>query len=257
MKVRANRGWGGVMMAKQSGTDSNVSEASAPELVSPSSRTIDEIEGHVARLMGAPAFVWHEMMSSVVHIDVHVILPSDENPYYTLFTTGMSDRAMEVPADVTEPAALQFAELLMMLPPDWFDDPRSVEELGDERKYWPIRLLKSLARFPHECHTWLGFGHSVPNGDPPSPFADGTDLCCALLVPPVRVPSEFYDLNLSDGRSINFYAVVPLYPEELQLKLTMGTNALLERFDVEGISELLDPKRVNTCSGWLDRLAVN
>ena len=98
---------------------------------------------------------------------------------------------------------------------------------------------------------------SNPNGEPPSPFAEDTRLCCSLLVPPVRVPSELYDLELSDGRTINFYAIVPLYPEELQLKLTKGTSALLDRFDCEGISELLDPRRVNTCEGWLDRLAVN
>jgi hypothetical protein len=244
-------------MSNRGGAESNANDALEPCIVSPSSRTIDEIEGHVARLMGAPSFVWHEMVSSVVHIDVHVILPTEETPHYTLFTTGMSDRPMQVPADLKDPASLQYAELLLMLPSDWFVDPRSVNELRDERKYWPIRLLKSLARFPHECETWLGFGHSVPNGDPPVPFADGTDMCCALLVPPVRVPSEFYELELSDGRSINFYAVVPLYPEELQLKLTRGTNALLDRFDKEGISELLEPKRLNTCLGWLDRLLVN
>jgi len=225
--------------------------------VSPTSRTVEEIEHHVARLMGTPAFVWHEMASSFVHVDVHVIMPSKASPQYTLFTTGMSDRAMKVPADVEQPDALQFAELLLMLPPDWFVDPRSVRELQDERTYWPIRLLKSLARFPHECRSWLGFGHSVPNGDPPAPFAEGTGLCCALLVPPVRVPRDFYDLDLSDGRRINFYAVVPLYPEELQLKLTRGTTALLDRFDLVGVSELLDPQRDNTCSGWLDHLSIN
>ena len=73
----------------------------------------------------------------------------------------------------------------------------------------------------------------------------------------MRVPREFYDLSLSDGRSINFYAVVPLYSEEMHLKLTKGTGALLDRFDEAGISELLDPHRANTCSGWLDRLAIN
>lgn len=231
--------------------------ATQEDSVSPTCRTVDEIEKHVARLMGAPTFVWHEVASSLVHIDVHVILPTEESPSYTLFTTGMSDRAMRVPPELDECSGLQFAELLMMLPPDWFDDPRSLRELGDERKYWPIRLLKSLARFPHECDTWLGFGHTVPNGDPPAPFADDTDLCCALLVPPVRVPPEFYELRLSDGRTINFYAVVPVYAEELQLKLTRGTHALLDRFDQEGVSELLEPNRVNTCVDWLDPLALN
>ncbi|MFQ8729788.1 MAG: suppressor of fused domain protein [Enterocloster bolteae] len=25
-------------------------------------------------------------------------------------------------------------------------------------EYWPIRLIKYLARFPHEYSTWLGWG---------------------------------------------------------------------------------------------------
>ena len=245
-------------MSRREGAKSGVQAlASHDDYVSPTCRTIGEIEKHVARLIGAPEFVWHEMVSSIVHIDVHVILPTEESPVYTLFTTGMSDRPMRVPPEFGDWAALQFAELLLMLPPDWFDDPRSLSELDDERKYWPIRLLKSLARFPHECETWLGFGHTVPNGDPPAPFAENTDLCCALLVPPVRVPSEFYELQLSDDRLINFYAVVPVYADELQLKLTQGTHALLDRFDETGVSELLDPTRDNTCSNWLDHFSLN
>ncbi len=247
---------GGKRIARQVDVElTPLEQAAGP--VAPTLPTVEEIEAHVSRCMGEPAFVWHEVVSTTIHVDVHVILPTEDQPYYTLFTTGMSDRAMRVPEDVKMGPALRFAELLLMLPPDWFDDPRSLDELRDERKYWPIRLLKCLARFPHECDTWLAFGHSIPNGDPPAPFADGTGMCCALLVPPVRVPQSFYDLSLSDGRSINFYAVVPLYPEELQLKLTRGTNALLERFDVEGVTELLDPHRANTCANWLDPMAVN
>ncbi|MCU0694504.1 MAG: suppressor of fused domain protein, partial [Polyangiaceae bacterium] len=105
--------------------------------------------------------------------------------------------------------------------------------------------------------SWLGFGHTVPNGEPPVPFADNTKLCCALLLPPVRVPSDFYDLRLEDGRAINIYAVVPIYAEELQLKLTRGVGDLLDRFDREGVNELLDRGRVNTCCAWLDMLSVN
>jgi len=227
--------------------------------VAPAARwsSITEIEAHFATHLGAPSFVWHELVSSEVHLDVHVVTPTDTKPYYTLITSGMSDRPMCVPLDLERRTALQFAELMLMLPEDWFVDPRSVEELDDERKYWPIRLLKALARFPHEYRTWLGFGHTVPNGDPPAPFADDTQMCCALLVPPVRVPSAFYDLTLRDGREINVYAVVPLYAEELQLKLTHGTDALLERFDRAGVTELLDPCRVNTCVHWLDRNSIN
>ena len=33
--------------------------------------------------------------------------------------------------------------------------------MKDEKWYWPIRLLKSLARLPIASDTWLGFGHTM------------------------------------------------------------------------------------------------
>ena len=53
--------------------------------------------------------------------------------------------------------------------------------MKDEKWYWPIRLLKSLARLPINCDSWLGHGHRVENREP---FADNTKLCTATLIGP-------------------------------------------------------------------------
>ena len=53
---------------------------------------------------------------------------------------------------------LERAELAIALPPDWKLDE---ESLKDERWYWPIGLLKVLARLPISNDTWLGFGHTM------------------------------------------------------------------------------------------------
>ena len=54
----------------------------------------------------------------------------------------------------------------------------------------------------------------------------------------------FAELALSDDRVVQFYAVVPLYAEEMEFKLKNGTDALLERFATAGVDELIDPRRV-------------
>lgn len=41
---------------------------------------------------GVLAFVWHELVSDLVHLDVHVAEPTPARPYYTVVTSGMSDR---------------------------------------------------------------------------------------------------------------------------------------------------------------------
>jgi hypothetical protein len=38
---------------------------------------------------------------------------------------------------------------------------------------------------------------------------------------------------------------MPLYQEELELKLREGTEALLEAFDAHGITDRIDPHRTN------------
>ena len=84
----------------------------------------------------------------------------------------MGAHRMNVPEELVE-YKLERAELAIALPADWKLDQESMK---DEKWYWPIRLLKSLARLPINCDSWLGHGHTVENREP---FADNTKLCTA------------------------------------------------------------------------------
>lgn len=111
---------------------------------------LEQIAGHIERHLGPIAHVFHEVISDTVHIDVHVVRPTDENPFARLVTSGMSDLPMSTPQEIEPP---RFAELIVTLPPDWKLDQASLE---DDSWYWPVRLIKSLARFPHKYGTWAG-----------------------------------------------------------------------------------------------------
>jgi hypothetical protein len=200
----------------------------------------EEIAAHVEQHIGKPASVFHEIISDLVHVDVHIVEPTRERNFFTLFTTGMSDRPMAAPPDLDD---CRFAELLICLPADWKLGPR---DFDDEGNYWPVRWLKVLARLPHQYETWLFTGHTVPNGDPAWPFADNTALCCALLRRP-RLFGEQFPLLELDDRMIHFLALTPLYAEEMAYKLCSGFQKLEDRLDDAGVTELLNPKRFNTC----------
>jgi hypothetical protein len=202
---------------------------------------MDRLVAHVEQHVGPVASVFHELLSDLVHLDVHMIEPAGERDYYTLFTTGMSERPMRAPADFPDG---RFAEVLICLPPDW---PLTQQAFEDESIYWPIRWLKMLARLPHQYDTWLFTGHTVPHGDPPTPFADNTDLCCALLQRPTLFGDEFPTLEIGPDQRIHLLTLVPLYREEMEFKLRHGLNALVERLDKAGVTELLDVRRVNVC----------
>jgi hypothetical protein len=203
-------------------------------------QNIECISEHVKRHVGPVDWVFHEILSDIVHVDVHVVAPTPERNFRTLVTSGMSERPMHTPRQARH---LAYAEVMLCLPPDW---PLTQADFADESNYWPVRWLKMLARLPHQYETWLAVGHTVPNGDPARPFAPNTRLCCALLMEPVLFGLEFRELELEE-RTIHFLSFVPIYKEEMDLKLREGYGPLRDRLAEAGVTELLDVKRRNTC----------
>ncbi len=127
------------------------------------------VEDHIKRTFGEFDHVFHELVSPDIHLDICVVPPSDEKDYYTLVTMGMGAHQMNVPDELAE-YKLERAELAIALPPDWKLDE---ESMTDERWYWPVRLLKVLARLPITSNTWLGWGHTMDNQ---KSFAEDTGL---------------------------------------------------------------------------------
>ena len=202
---------------------------------------IEAIGAHIERHLGPVSGVFHEIISDLVHIDVHVVPATEQFPYLRLVTSGMSDLPMTVPDEVDADVP-RYMELMVTLPADW---PISQDAFEDERNYWPVRLLKGLARLPHEYDTWLGFGHTIPNGHPSEPYAPGVGFDGAIGLPPVTPPEDFAELVLEDGKVISFMTIIPLYPEEMDLKLKKGAEALLDRFDAKNIQDVIEPGRTN------------
>jgi Suppressor of fused protein (SUFU) len=199
---------------------------------------VDAIHEHLERVFADHWTVFHESDSDRVHIDVHVIPPGTGRDWITLVTSGMAERPMTVPEGLED---YRYAELVLALPPDWpilaFDS-----SFEDTRTFWPLYLLKDLARLPHFNDTFLGYAHSVENGDPPQRF-EGTEFCGSLVAGPRLTPEEFDELTLPDGRTIHFYAVYPLHQDEMDFKLEHGCDALLDRFVEAGVTELVDASR--------------
>ncbi len=198
---------------------------------------------HISRYIGEPETVIHEIVSDIVHIDIHCVPPGEDRDHLTLVTSGMSDKSMITPSEASE---FRFAELMMYLPSTW---PLDKEHTRFEEYYWPVRWLKELTKMPHLLETWFGPGHTVANGDPPEPFAANTRMCGFVLLDPVFEPEGFWKLEVSPVKTINYYLVFPLYEEEMNFALSHGVDMLLERFSSKGISPILDIGRGNVCKG--------
>ena len=207
-------------------------EFSNPEVYT--EEEMEAVEGHIEQYFGKFENVFHELVSPDIHVDICVVPPSEVRDYCTLVTMGMGAHRMNVPEELAE-YKLERAELAIALPADWKLDQESMK---DEKWYWPIRLLKSLARLPIASDTWLGFGHTMDNEED---FAKDTKLCAAILTGPQDTEDGSEVCTLPSGEEVNFYQVIPLCRDELEYKLAHDADALLGKMN--GISFVVEPDR--------------
>lgn len=216
-------------------TDDNMQDnAYAPVVYTP--EEIEALEAHIGKYYGKFDGVFHELVSPDIHVDIAMIKPTAERNYWVLCTMGMGAKPMNVPEEIAE-YRLERAEIVACLPPDWN------MESQDEEWYWPLRWLKILARLPGDADTWLGWGHTIPKGEP---MAANTALSGVMLLTPGAFEPEAYICDLPNGEVVNFYQMLPLYDEEMDFKLENGADALLERMGDEML-EYIKTNRENVC----------
>jgi hypothetical protein len=204
-------------------------------------RIIDRVCRHLEPHYGEPAVVYHDHVNEWVHVDVHVVHPSDETGVTTLFTTGMSERYMTAPPRVPRGSYARTAELLITLPGRWPADHSSLE---DPRLFWPYSWLRFLARYPFRNRTFLGSGHDVPiEHDPAAPVVPCPFAGVLLRYP--RKLGERAVMARTDGpEQTIFLALIPLLSSELAFKREHTSTKLLERFAAAGVDpELADISR--------------
>lgn len=210
-----------------------------PKLDNYANSSISEIEAHVDKYLGQIELVWHELISDLVHIDILYIPPSSQRNFITFVTSWMSDLPMNVPEELEN---WKYAEVMVTLSSTW-----KVEEkdFKDEKNYWVIRMLKTIARLPHRYNTWLGYGHTIPNGDPAQPYP-GTNFTGVMLSSPYSVNPDFFELKVNSDKTIFFYSMAPLYSEEMEIKLKYGVDPHEDLFAQSDIVEnLVDVNRPN------------
>lgn len=175
----------------------------------------EERERIYGELFGEPDSVYHEVLPLIPHIDVYYCPPNAKRDFYTIVTGGMSD----VP---------------MNSPPELGRECRRIELVfyaADDNKEY-AEFLRHLGHFAHDNNTWLHWGHTMPNGNPPTPlFGDGP-LDSIFFMPSIVKPDSTLGERLTiESDPVNLVWCVPITTAECQLKLDQGTDALYDLFD--------------------------
>jgi hypothetical protein len=189
---------------------------------------------HIREHIGPVDTVFHEIESDTIAIDIHHVPPTPARDCHTLITSGLSDQPMP------EGSGVRFAELVMCLPPDW---PMDEEALEDDASAWPLEMLRALGRLPYAHGVAFDFGLCTDNSTLPFGMARDTGFSAVLLTPPVTIPDTFWCLEATNGKVIDFFGIVMLYPRELDSARYQGVVALARALDKLSVNELVQPGR--------------
>lgn len=199
---------------------------------------LDEYEAYIEEKFGKCDKVLHEIVSPDIHLDILVISPTNESPFYKLITMGVGAYRMNVPKEISS-YELEYAELILYLPKEWDLNSK------DEQDYWPIRILKIIGRISINSNTWIGFGHTIHGNENMTAFAENTKQNTILLLAGCDLQYNRLDLRLKNGKKMNIYQLFPLYQEELEYKQANSVDALLELFTDEDILPVINTRREN------------
>ncbi len=159
----------------------------------------------------------HGLLDSDPVIDIHLF---DEGVKIILHTQGMATRPIPTDSGQEE---LRFVEIEMALPQGW---PTGDEMLKTDEAAWPVQWLRRLAYHPHQDEQPIGKLFFYPNGSPPKPFANNTEMCFWMLMLSNKPP-----VYISEEKQIMIHIAVPLYKEEYELVQRHGLGELGRRFD--------------------------
>jgi hypothetical protein len=155
-----------------------------------------------------------------------MFVPSEERPFFTLVTGGLSDARMNMPSG----APFRRAELVL-----YVDDPT------DES----ILLLQFLAQLPLvQETTWYGPGTTMTNGNPPQPIFPGSPLDCYLfLYPIVEGDNTLHERLQIQGDATALLWVIPITHSERRFMMDRDLNAFLDVLEKHQHPFVLDPQR--------------
>ena len=163
----------------------------------------NKVSAYIEQQYGKYDNVLHELVSPDIHCDIVLVEPTEDQPYYKLITMGAGAYQMNVPKSL-KGEVYDRAEYVIFLPKDWD------LESDDEEFYWPIGMLKTIARLPIYLENWLGPGHTAQYEDH-VPFSETAGYNSCVLLPSIGMEKQYVKpLKLGFwGKKIAFYQICP------------------------------------------------
>lgn len=157
-------------------------------------------------------------------------------PVTIVMTNGLSDYTMPVSEKWK---GREHTELFFCLPTYWDLDDHDNPNCG-----WIYDWIFRLEQFVGEKQTWFGPGHTIPCGSPPAKISPLMLEEYFIFLDPIFTADVMKPLE-SEGKTVHFLSIVPLFGDELDYKMGKGAHKLIRKFVSRKIDERLDDYRVS------------
>ncbi len=150
-------------------------------------------------------------------IEVLIIEPTKNKPYFTLITDGLSNYQLKPPGNLETNL---FCELVIYLPEYWKVLNPNINF------YWPIKSLFQSAYKIVNNYCWVAFS-SIISLD--QKVSDNSSYNGFILI------SGVDDEVLIAQKNITFYSLIPVYNEEISFAKQHGGEKLFNEFVENGL----------------------
>lgn len=204
-----------------------------------SEKESNKYDAFIEKTYGKIVDRFHPHTQQGVKIEILVIAPTEEQPFYRLVTKGAGSFKMNMPYRNTKDDTDR-AEYVINLPKNWNFDS------SEEKWTWPFKLLYEIALAPYYYDFVFGYGHTFAKEEP---FAPDSEMNSAILMETYNKKDKFVKpFKLAFGKKISFHQLYLLYPEELEVyQKNNDLSELFSKFDPDEFTFVTDVKRKNWC----------
>lgn len=182
------------------------------------------VEDFIAAHFGQPSRIIYDRYLADLDIDLAIINPSKDKPYYTVCTIGAGAYVMGVPYKLHQEChAEQRTEYVTYLPPEWNAESISLEE---ERNSWPMDIMRICAQEAQLDKTFTMAGRMIRYSQP---FAPSTEAQTVFLTHPLPDLRQPMCANLQTSCTVGFLqmAFITNAESEKLLNLPISGESIL------------------------------
>ncbi len=177
----------------------------------------DNIKDYISNKIGNIHLSIPSQTNNDLEIEVEVVKPTKEKPYYILITNGLSKYEMKIPRHVETNS---FCELVIYLPADWKLFNPNINY------YWPVKSLFEISKMIVNNYEWITFSSVISFK---RKVSDNSSYNGFLFITGVD------DEAVINEKNISFYSLIPVYKEEISYAKQYGGERLFNDLVENGL----------------------